>query len=42
MSPGPIVRYPKLRKMSEKSGGEPEVKGSGVDEVEKLTFSKMS
>ena len=39
---GPIVRCPKLREMSEKSGGKPEVRGSGVDEVEKLTFSKMS
>ena len=38
MPPGPIVRSPKLREMSEKSGGKPEVRGSGVDEVEKLTF----
>ena len=42
MPPGPIVRYPKLREMSEKGGDEPGARGSGVDEVEKSTFWKMS
>ena len=41
MPPGPIVRYPKLREMSEKNGDEPVVKGSGVDEVMKLASWKM-
>ena len=38
---GPIVRYPKLREMSEKNGDEPIVEGSGVDEVMKLASWKM-